>query len=247
MAMRGTGAIRGQKRIDVNKAGVVRYEAGGERFEILVDPNLAWDYRQGKEIAITDIVMGFTVFENALKGKRATESALESVFETTDEVEVVTEILQKGKINLTSEQRKKRIEQKKKQIITIISRNAVNPQTSYPHPPERIERALEEAKISIDPFKPAEEQTKEIVKELAPFLPIRMEQIKVALKIPSDTTAQAFGIASRYGRIMQDQWQKDGSWIAVIELSAGLHMAMLDELNKLTKGRLETKIVERST
>lgn len=247
MSTRGPGAIRGEKRIGVDKAGVVKYEVGGERFEILVDPNLAWDYRQGKEIPINDIVMGFTIFENALKGKRATETALESVFETTDEIEIVTQILKKGKINLTAEQRKKRIEQKKRQIITIISRNAINPQTGYPHPPDRIERAMDEAKVSVDPFSPAEEQTKTIVRDLAPILPIRMETVKMALKVPAEFTGQAFGIVSRYGQISQDQWQKDGSWVAMVEMSAGLQMALLDDLNKLTKGRLETKIIDRKS
>ncbi|MHA1713849.1 MAG: ribosome assembly factor SBDS [Candidatus Ranarchaeia archaeon] len=243
--MRGAGAIRGEKRVGIDKAAVVRYEVGHERFEILVDPNLAWEYRQGKDIPVNDIVMGFVVFENALKGKRASETSIQSVFETVDEVQVVTEILKKGRINLTAEQRKKRIEQKKKQIITIISRNAINPQTGYPHPPDRIERAMDDAKVSIDPFKAAEEQVKEIVKALTPLLPIRMERVKIALKIPPDSTGQAFGIVSRYGQIVQDQWQKDGSWIAVVETSAGLQMAMIDELNKLTKGRLETKVIDR--
>jgi ribosome maturation protein SDO1 len=245
--MRGPGAIRGEKRVGVDKAGVIKYEVGGERFEILVDPNLAWDFRQGKDIPINDIIMGFTIFENALKGKRATESAIESVFETTDEVEIATQILKKGKINLTAEQRKKRVEQKKRQIITIISKNAINPQTGYPHPPDRIERALDEAKVSIDPFGAAEEQTKAIVRALAPILPIRMESIKIALKIPAEFTGQAFGIVSRFGQISQDQWQKDGSWIAMVELSAGLQMALMDELNKLTKGRLETKVIDRKS
>ena len=106
---------------------------------------------------------------------------------------------------------------------------------------------MDEAKISIDRLSPAEEQTRVIVRALAPFIPIRMETVKIALKVPAEFTGQAFGIVSRFGQISQDQYQKDGSWVSMVELSAGLQMALLDELNKLTKGRLETKIIDRKS
>ena len=247
MSKQGSGAMRGEKRLGLDKAGIIRYETHGERFEILVDPHLAWEYRQGKNVLINDVVMAYVVFEDALRGKHATDESIEKIFETKDENEIVKQILEHGKLNLTTEQKRKLVKNKKNQIIALIARNAINPQTSYPHPPERIERAMDEAKVSIDPFAPAEEQTKGIVRALTPILPIRMEHVKIAIKIPADVTGKGFGIVSQYGKVSQDQWQADGSWIAVVELPAGLQMARLDELNKLSKGRVEIKIITRSS
>ena len=45
-----------------------------------------------------------------------------------------------------------------KKLINAISRESINPQTNAPNPPARIEAAMEEAKIHIDPFKPVNEQ-----------------------------------------------------------------------------------------
>ena len=42
----------------------------------------------------------------------------------------------------TKTQRDKWIESKKKQIITILTRNSINPQTKKPHPPQRFRKSI---------------------------------------------------------------------------------------------------------
>jgi rRNA metabolism SBDS family protein len=74
------------------------------------------------------------------------------VFSTTDFDTIARRIIEKGEIHLTAEQRRQMIDEKRRQVITFISRNSVNPQTGHPHPPQRIEMAMEEARINIDPF-----------------------------------------------------------------------------------------------
>jgi ribosome maturation protein SDO1 len=41
--------------------------------------------------------------------------------------------------------------------------------------------------------------------------------------------------------ITQEEYQSDGSWIAVLELSAGAHADLLDRLGSLTHGTAEIK------
>ncbi len=240
----GSGAIRGEKRLDVDKGGVVKYDTEGEHFELLVDPKLAWAYREGKELSINDVLMGPYIFYDALRGKQATEISLKKVFNTEDVLVIAKEILIKGELKLTTEQRRKLVEQKRRQVITYLTKNAVNPQTGYPHPPERLDRAMTEAKVNIDPLKSEEEQAKEIYKLLTSILPIRMEQIRIAIQIPAEFTGKGYGIVTRYGSITQEEWQKDGSWIGVVELPGVKQGSLLDELNKLTKGRVQTKIMK---
>ena len=60
--------MRGDKRLSLDKASIVRLEKAGKQFEILVDPDLAWKHREGQEIDIADVIQGYTIFEDALKG-----------------------------------------------------------------------------------------------------------------------------------------------------------------------------------
>ena len=76
------------------------------------------------------------------------------------------------------------VEDKSRQVIDFISRQAVDPKTNLPHPPMRIENAMEQIRYPIDPYKPVEEQAKDIVKLLRPILPLKIEQVIVAVKIP---------------------------------------------------------------
>ena len=78
------------------------------------------------------------------------------------------------------------IAEKRRQVITFIARNAVNPQTGLPHPPQRIEMAMDEARVNIDLYKSVDEQVKETMKALRPLLPIRFEEVRIAVRIPPD-------------------------------------------------------------
>ena len=157
--------------ISLENAVVARLESFGERFEILVEPHLAARVRQGENLNIEDVVAALDVFGNASRGTRASDESLEKVFHTTDFATVAKKIIEKGEIHLTADQRREMTEEKRRQVITFIARNSINPQTGHPHPPARIERAMEEARVNIDPFKHLDELVKETVKALRPILP----------------------------------------------------------------------------
>ena len=233
--------MRGDKRVDIGGAVVARYTMSGDKFEVLVNPTLAWDFRNGKQLDIRDILVGYTIFEDALRGKRATDESIEKVFGKLDALEIAKQILLKGEIQLTTDQRRKMVEDKKKEIITYIAQNAINPQTGLPHPPARIERALSEVKMAIDPWKNAEDQIKNIVRDLEPIIPIRLEKITLAVKLLGKFQAKAYQILIRNGTITKDEWTADGKWIALVEMAAGMQPKMVDQLEKLTKGQMEIK------
>lgn len=230
--------------IPLDQAVVARLESHGERFEVLVDPNQAMRIRQGEEIDLEDVVAADSIFSNAAHAERASEESLVKVFKTTEFEEAALRIIRKGEIHLTSEQRRHLTAEKRNRVVTFIARNAVNPQTGFPHPPQRIELAMEEARVNIDPFKSVEEQVKEVVKALRPLLPIRFEEIRIAVKIPADYTARAYEITTA-GTLERDEWQKDGSWIAVVRIPAGVQEEFYDLVNKVSRGNAETRIVER--
>ncbi|MEM3622423.1 MAG: ribosome assembly factor SBDS [Candidatus Bathyarchaeia archaeon] len=225
------------------KYTVARITKDNEHFEVLVKPQKALDYRMGKITAITEVLVTETIFSDANKGTKVSEESLRKAFGTTETLKIAETILKKGTLQLTTEQRKKMIEDKRRQIIDFISRQCVDPKTNLPHPPSRIENALEHIHYAIDPFKPVEEQAKEIIKLLRQILPLKMEQVSVGVRIPAEYSARAYGTIKGFGTIKKEEWRADGSWYGILEMPAGLYGPFLEKLGEITKGNGEAKII----
>lgn len=229
--------------VNVDDAVIARLESYGERFEILVDAELAADYKAGSDINIEDVLAVEEVFKDAHKADKVSEENMNKVFETTDVLEVSDKILKKGTIQITSNQRKKMQEEKTKQVIAQIAREAINPQTKLPHPPKRIQKAMEEAKVHIDPMKSVESQIQPTVKAILTKIPIRIEKVKVAVKIPGVYAGKAYSAVTQYGKLEKEEWMNDGSWIGVVEIPGGLQDEFYTSLSGLTHGEVETKLL----
>ena len=223
---------------------LVRHQTGGEKFEILVDPDKGLAYKRGLLGDIRNVLIIDTIFTDANKGEKASAEKLEKHYGTSDPIEVAKEMFEKGTFQLTAQQRHEMIEQKRKQIINIISKTFVDPKTKLPHPVIRIENAMESARYHIDPFKDADEQVKEIVQALRSILPMSSENIQIAIKIPPEYTGKAYGTVKNFGTIKRDEWQADGSWVAVVELPAAMQVELMESLGKDTQGNVQSKIVK---
>lgn len=230
--------------VTLEDAVIARLEYYGEHFEILVDPDLASDFKRGKEVELDKILAIEEVFKDAKKGDKASEEAMLKAFETTDPLEASAIIIKKGSVQLTAQQRREMQEEKRKNIISTITREAINPQTKLPHPARRIEIAMEECKIHVDPFKSVDEQVQTVLKAIRTKIPIRFEKVKVALRIPGDYTGKVYGVIPEFGKIRKEEWQQDGSWIAVVEIPGGMQENFYLRLNELTRGQVETKLVK---
>lgn len=216
----------------------------GDHFEILVKPQHALSYRLGKITSISEVLIADTIFIDANKGLRASEDKLQKTFGTLDPIKIASVILKKGTLQLTTEQRRQMIEDKRKQIISFISRQCVDPRTNLPHPPLRIEQAWAQIHHPIDPFKEAEEQAKEIIKLLRPILPLKMEKVSVSVHIPPEYASKAYGAIKGFGVIRREEWGADGSWSSIVELPAGLYGLFLEKLGDITRGNLQAKLIE---
>ena len=189
--------------VNLDDATIARLEHGGHKFEILVDPNSVEKIKEGK-LDLENDLASEDIFKDAKKGEKAGEEAIREVFKTDDIEKIVMEIIKKGQIQLTTDQKHKMVENKRKIIINTISRESINPQTNAPNPPARIEAAMEEAKIHIDPFKSVNEQINTILKELKPIIPIRMEKVKLAIKLKGEAYGRMYGDISKEGTILKE-------------------------------------------
>lgn len=229
--------------VTLEDAVIARLEYYGEHFEILVDPDLAADFKMGKEIELEKILAVEEIFKDARKGDKASEEAMMKAFNTIDHLEAAATIIKKGQVQLTAQQRKEMQEEKRKKIVATITREAINPQTKLPHPARRIEIAMEEAKIHVDPFKSVDEQVKTVLKAIRTLIPIRFERVQMAIKIPGDFTGKVYNVIPEFGTTKREEWQQDGSWIAVVEIPGGMQDNFNRKLNELTRGQVETKLL----
>jgi len=237
--------LRTDRTDDLFKQYVIaRIEKGGERFEVLVKPDAVQKIRDGKDVDILAELAIDEIFRDAHKGSKASSEKMKEFFETEDRIEVAKVLIRKGEIQLTTDQRRQMQEQKRRQIVQYIAANAVNPQTGAPHPPQRIEIAMEEAKVHVDPFKSLEEQVKEVLDALRPLIPIRFEKARIAVKLSAEDAAKCFGDIRAFGSILREEWQPNGSWIGVVEMPAGMQTDFLERLNAKTKGNVETKLLK---
>ncbi|WP_226006312.1 ribosome assembly factor SBDS [Natrinema salinisoli] len=232
--------------ISLDEAVTARLESHGARFEVLVDPDAALEIKRDEfDGDLEDVIAAEDVFEDASRGDRPAEADLEKVFDTTEPLEIIPEVIKQGEIQITADQRREMQEQKRKQLIDTITRNAVNPQMdNAPHPPERIENALEEAGFTVDPMEPVQEQVDDALDALRPVIPIRFEEVTVAVQVPADHAGSAQAKIRQFGDLEREEWQNDGSWIGVLTFPAGLQNEFYDTVNEHTSGNAETEIVK---
>ncbi|MGI0078194.1 MAG: ribosome assembly factor SBDS [Nitrososphaerales archaeon] len=225
------------------KFSTVRLTHEGEHFEILVHPDPALDFKLGRNVNISQVVAVDEVYSDSSKGMRIPSEKLLKHFKTDDFLKIAEIILRKGDLNLTTDQRRRLVEEKRKQIISTIARNYVDPRTGLPHPPLRVEQAMSEVRMSIDPFKDAGEQTKYVIEQLRSILPLKSERIKMMVKVPAQYSSQSFGALKGAGDILKEEWGADGGLTVIIEIPAGVHATLIDRLGSLTKGTAQATVM----
>lgn len=224
--------------MNTQKINVAKIKKFGHTFEISINPDAALKYKKGEITDLNEVLLAEEIFTEAKKGLVAANDKLREAFKTTDTAKIADIILKSGEIQATSEQRSEEREQQKRKLINLIHRNAVDPKTGFPHPPNRIETALEEGKIHLDYNKTVEEQFDDIISKLRPIIPIKIEQKKMKIVIPANFAGKLYSFVKNNSTILGEEWLNNGSWKVKIELPAGLQQEFMDKLNSLTHGEV---------
>ena len=223
------------------KVTLVRLISENDKFEILVKPDPALEYKLGKRADVASVLVSDEIYSDANKGSRASSEKLRKHFKTTDITDIARQILSRGELNLTTDQRRKMIEEKKKQIIQYINRSFVDPKTHIPHPPLRIESAIDKARVIIDPFKRTEDQANVVVEALRRILPLKSEVSRLSVTVPSQFSAQSYSVFKATGNLKGEQWLADGSLRVIIEMNAGMKVSFIDRIGSITRGSADIK------
>ncbi len=208
-----------------------RIKKAGKNFEIIVDLDEALRFKKGE---ISDIEMqGDRIFTDAKKGMAASNSDLEKSFGTLDTGKIVGKIVKEGEVLVSQEYRDEKREEKLKQVIDFLAKNAIDPQTKSPHTPERIKKALEQAQVNIKDI-PIEKQIRDILVQIEKIIPIKIEIKKIKLIIPAIYTGKVYGLVNEFKQ--QENWHSDGNLEIVVNVPSGMIMDFYDKLNSATHG-----------
>ncbi|OGJ22115.1 hypothetical protein A3K73_07555, partial [Candidatus Pacearchaeota archaeon RBG_13_36_9] len=193
----------------------------------------ALQLKQGKPVNINNVLSFDKVFYDSKKGLHASSADLESAFGTSNTAAIAEKIIKQGEIQVPKEYKDKEREDKKKQIIDFLSRNAVDPRTNSPHTADRISRTIDEAGVNID-NKPMEQQISGVIDKIKPILPIKIRTKKLKLRIPAEHTGRVYGIVTEYKE--SEEWLSNGELVVVINIPVGLQESFYDKLNSITHG-----------
>lgn len=205
----------------------------GKRFEILVDVDKALAFKGGKSVSMQNVLAVDKIFSDVKKGMQASEADLITVFNTKDINIVAQRIIQNGELQVPSEYKANERENKIKQVVDFLAKNAQDPATGKPHTPSRIQDAIKQAAINID-NRPIEEQMSGILSKLKVVIPIKIETKKLSIRIPVMHTGKAYGIVKEY--MEKEEWLSNGDLQVTINIPVGMQMAFFDKLNGVTHG-----------
>jgi rRNA metabolism SBDS family protein len=208
-----------------------RIRKGANNFEILVDLDEALKVRKGVG-NISSAVLTDSVFHNLKSGEHASKDVLEIEFGTGNFYEICEKIIKSGEVVLPTEYVNEKTEQKYKQVVDFLVKNAVSPE-GRPYTPDRMMSALKEARVEVK-NKPVESQIEEIVEHLQKVIPLKMETKKIRITIPAQHTGKAYGIVSEFKE--EEEWLSNGDLVIVIKIPAGIVMDFYDKLNSCTHG-----------
>ncbi len=226
--------------VTVDKAIVAKLRKNGKEYEILVDPDVV-KFIGKKEISISHALVLNEIFHDAKKGTRVSPIELKEVFGVDDVFSVAEKILKEGEIQMTTQMVRERTEEMRNRIIDFISKNAMDPATHLPHPPKRIELAMEQAHIHVDIKKPFEDNLKRAINAIKPIIPLSFDKVGLEIIVPAKYSAQAYGIIKKEMSDGKIDWRGDGSLYARIEVTSGIKSELYSKLGSITHGEVEIK------
>jgi ribosome maturation protein SDO1 len=212
----------------------------GKHYEILVDLDEALKFKKGTG-SINSAVLTNAIFSNLKAGDQASTADLEKAFGTTEVMAISERIIKMGEIEMPESYLKKEHEGKYKQVVDFLSKNVVDA-NGRPYTPERLKRALEDAKVNVKNV-PIEAQVADIIEQLRKIIPIKIEMKKYRLTIPAQHTGRGYGVVKKF--MEKEDWLGNGDLQIVVNVPAGLVMDFFDDLNGVTHGSALSEEVKK--
>jgi len=220
---------------------VVRYKHGKTNFEVACKVGTVLKYRKG-QLAFENVLSSEEIWKDIKKGDRPSADELKTTFNTDDVKAIAKMIVDKGDVQLTDNERKEILEKKRNEIINYIHKYYIEPKTKTMIPITRIDSALTEIKVRIDPDQPTEKQIQEIIKKLPGVLTIKRAEISGVVSTTHQYLAQVSGVLKKYNVTIQGENYTSAGCEYSVAMVPGDYDKIISDLNTTTKGDYDFKI-----
>jgi ribosome maturation protein SDO1 len=215
------------------KTTVVKYQ----KLEIICNQGSIEAYREGKS-CLDDTLITQEIYKDAKKADRASEADIVEVFQHKDMSKALDEIIKKGDYQISTAERKKKVEEKRKQIVYYFHKNYMDPKSRLPHPITRIEAALSDIKaLRIHPHEPTENQAKQIMKQLRDIIPMKSNAMEGTITVPHAFLGQLQGVVRSSCTVLKEDYTDFGCKMRVAFVASDLEKLLAD-INRVGKGEV---------
>jgi len=200
-----------------------------------------------REKNIDEVLQIERVFSNVSKGKVAASSDLEAVFGTSNERDVCRMILEMGQLQISGKERTQQLENKFREVATIICDKCVNEDTQRPFPLDVIEAAMkEELHFSVNPNKSAKSQALQVIKEMQSkkCLPIQRGHMRLKITIPDKKIGSKIKPEIAHLCICIEKETFGAAHVLVVLMDPGHFRELNDLIGKNTKGKGSVEVME---
>mmetsp|Transcript_19499 Transcript_19499/g.18829 ORF Transcript_19499/g.18829 Transcript_19499/m.18829 type:complete len:589 (+) Transcript_19499:127-1893(+) len=172
-------------QIRLTNVAYVRLQKGGKRFELACYRNKVLNWRNKIETDLDEVLQIDTVFTNVSKGNLASSKDLLEAFGTSDQKAVCKEILDKGELQVSEQERGAQLEGIFKDIASIVADKTVNPENNRPYTISMIQNAMKQIHYSVNTTKNAKSQALEVIRKLRDVMPIARATMLLRIICPS--------------------------------------------------------------
>lgn len=210
---------------------VAKYKVRNKTFEVSVEFDEALKVQKGIG-DITRALNAANIFYNAKEGSIASQKDLMEAFQSSELYSIATTIIQKGELQKPQEFRDAERENRIKQVVTLLMRNAVD-QHGRPYTEDRLRKAIQEVHYNFD-TRPAEKQMIDVLEKLKTIIPIRIDTKRIKIRIPARFSGQVYGLLKDFKE--SEEWLANGDLEAIVAIPAGMQLDFYDKLNGVTHG-----------
>eukprot|EP00039_Didymoeca_costata_P009591 m.127002 g.127002 ORF g.127002 m.127002 type:complete len:254 (-) comp14536_c0_seq5:58-819(-) len=234
-------------QIRLTNVAIVRMKKGGKRFELACFRNKVMAWRSKTEKDIDEVLQTHSIFTNTSKGQLAKKADLVKAFGTENEEEIVAQILEKGQLQVSKEERDHKNEESFQEVARMVAERCVNPDTQRPYTMTQIERAMKDIHVSIKPNQGLKQQALEVIRQLKESIPVERARMLLRVTIPSTHKPKSLKTTLEgLINIETEEWD-DGDLSLTCTIDPGNFRSLDDHVKSGSKGEGTVEILSVTT
>lgn len=207
---------------------------------------MAW--RSKAETDLDEVLQTHTIFVNVSKGLVAKRADLIRCFKTEDEATMVLEILAKGQLQVSKEERVHEQTVTYTEVARLVTERCVNPDTQRPYTIAQIERSMKDIHFSIQPGKSEKVQALEVIRQLqAAQVPIERAKMRIRITLPRAAAPKTIKPLIEGMITIEDEEWDDGDLELTCVLDPGAFRTVSDIVSSKSKGQGVLEITSVTT